>query len=136
MADAKHGLESVKTEFQNEAIDGQSYWFDAHAEPAASKKPIVHLLSIFDEYISSYKDRSAMGDEKVGEKLKSMGNDLTHIIVLDGQIIGTWKRVQAKSVIIKPNFFRPLKTAEKPAFVQAAEEYGRFLNLPVEFEYK
>ncbi len=136
MTDVKHGLESVKTEFQNETIDGQSYWFHAHAGSGKLKSPIAHLLSIYDEYISSYKDRSAMGNEKDGEKMKAMGNDLTHIIIIDGQIIGTWKRVQGKSVIIKPNFFRQLKTVEKQAFVQAAEEYGRFLDLPVEFEYK
>jgi hypothetical protein len=77
-----------------------------------------------------------MVNEKDGKKLKSMGNDLTYIIILDGQIIGTWKRVQGKNVIIKPNFFRPLKKDEKQAFAHAAEEYGRFLNLPVELEYK
>lgn len=136
LTDVRHGLESVRAEFQNEMINGKNYWFHANAERAASKSPTLHLLSIYDEYISSYKDRSAMADEKVGEKLKSMDNNLTHIILLDGQIIGTWKRVQAKSVIVKPDFFRPLKKVEKQAFLQAAEEYGHFLNMPVELEYK
>lgn len=136
MADGKHGLEAVKSQLQNETINGQSYWFQENTEHQASKSPTLHLLSIFDEYISSYKDRSAMVNEKDGEKLKSMGNGLTYVIVLDGQIIGTWKRIQGKSVVIKPNFFRSLKKDEKQAFVHAAEEYGRFLNLPVEIEYK
>jgi hypothetical protein len=136
MADVKHGIESIQSEFQNEIINGQTYWFHAPAEHNEFKSPTVHLLSIFDEYISSYKDRSAMADEKVGEKLKSLGNDLTHVMILDGQIIGTWKRLQGKIVIVKPDFFRTLKKAEKQSFVQAAEEYGHFLNLPVELEYK
>jgi hypothetical protein len=136
MADAKHGLEAVKSQFQNETINGQSYWFQESTQRPKSKSPTLHLLSIFDEYISSYKDRSAMVNEKDGEKLKSMGNDLTYVIVLDGQIIGTWKRVQGKSVVIKPNFFRTLKKGEKQAFVHAAEGYGHFLELPLEFDYK
>lgn len=136
MTDGKHALESIRSEFQHETIQGQSYWFHPNTVHEKTGPPSAHLLSIFDEYISSYKDRSAMVNEKDGEKLKSMGNDLTYVILLDGQIIGTWKRLQGKRVMIKPDFLRPLKKAEKQAFLQAAEEYGRFLNLPVEFEYK
>ena len=71
-----------------------------------------------------------MANEKDAEKMVSMGNDLTYIILLNGQAIGTWKRaLKKKEVIITPNLFIPLKKAEKEALVRTAEEYGKFLGL-------
>jgi hypothetical protein len=136
MADAKHGIESIGSQFQKETIHGQTYWFMEH-KGIKIKSPVVHLLSIYDEYISSYKDRSAMGDEKYAEKLRSMGNALTYIMTLDGQIIGTWKRtLEKRSVIIKPDFFVQLKKVEKEAFHQTAAQYAAFLDLPLVLESK
>ena len=137
ISDTKHGLDLVKSEFQSEIIDGQTYWFKEDEKAVKIKSPIIHLLSIYDEYISGYKDRTAMGGEKYAEKLSLMGNDLTYIITLDGKIIGTWKRTLEKNkVIIKPDFFMLLKKTEKEAFTQTAEQYGAFLNLSVIIEYK
>ena len=130
IADAKLGLEAVRPQFQNEVIAGQTYWFKEPEKSATLSSPIIHLLSVYDEYISSYKDRSAMANEKDAEKMVSMGNDLTYIILLNGQAIGTWKRaLKKKEVIITPNLFIPLKKAEKEALVRTAEEYGKFLGL-------
>lgn len=137
IADAKLGLETVKSQFQSEVVDGETYWFKEPEKSATLSSPIVHLLSVFDEYISSYKDRSAMANDKDAEKMVSMGNDLTYIILLNGHATGTWKRtLKKKEVIITPNFFTPLKKAEKEAFIQTAEEYGKFLDLSVVINYE
>jgi len=137
ITDAKLGLDAVKSRFQSEIIDGQIYWFKEPESSVDISSPIIHLLSVFDEYISSYKDRSAMANAKDAEKMVSMGNDLTYIILLNGQAIGTWKRiVKKKEVTITPNFFIPLKKVEKEAFIHTAEEYGKFLDLPVVIDYE
>jgi hypothetical protein len=94
--------------------------------------PTAHLLSIYDEYISGYKDRSAMGDERHAAKLRALGNALSYIIVIDGQIVGTWRRTIGKgAVVIETNIFTRLTKAEKRAVVVAAHQYGKFLDLPV-----
>ncbi len=137
VTDSKLGLEAVKSQFQTETMGGQTYWFREYEKSIKISSPTVHLLSIYDEYISSYKDRSAMGDGKYAEKFISMGNALSYIIVLNGQIMGTWRRtLKKKEVIIKPNFFIPFKKAEKEAFIRTAEQYGIFLNLSVVIEYE
>ena len=136
IADAKLGLEAVRAQFQSEVMDGQTYWFKEPEKSSPLSSPIIHLLSVYDEYISSYKDRSAMANEKNAEKMVSMGNDLTYIILLNGQAIGTWKRtLKKKEVTITPNLFIPLKKAEKEALVHTSEEYGTFLGLSAIVEY-
>jgi hypothetical protein len=91
------------------------------------------LLSIYDEYISGYKDRSAIGAAEVGASLTALGNALRFIIVVDGQIVGTWKRTLRKdAVVIETNLFTQLPIAESRAVAMAAQRYGEFLELPVE----
>jgi hypothetical protein len=75
--------------------------------------PVVHLLSIYDEYVSSYKDRTAMGSEKHGELLRALGNALAYIIAIDGWIVGRWRRVTGiHGVTIETNLFARLKPAQ------------------------
>src|SRR6185436_12620333 len=89
--------------------------------------------SIFDEYTIAYKDRSALGGERYLEKLLTMGNALTSVLILEGQIAGTWKRtLQKGKVEIKLSPFRSLRPAEQAAVKAAAMHYGEFLELPCE----
>lgn len=135
LADARRGLEAVKSQLQEEIIEGQAYWFPPVQAPAKDTSPTAHLLSIYDEYVSSYKDRSAIGTAEDGARLSALGNDLAYIILIDGQIVGTWKRVIGKkSVVVTTNRFRPLTEIEEQALAAAAQRYGDFLQLPVTLE--
>ena len=130
--DARKGLEVVKAQLNHEVVDGQTYWFPTTMTPAKERSPRAYLLSIYDEYVSGYKDRSAIGDAKLSAKLIAMGNALNYIIVVDGQIVGTWKRsVRKDSVSIETNLFTSLSKAEIRAVALAAQQYGEFLGLPI-----
>ncbi len=61
------------------------------------------------------------------EKLIRMGNALTAVIVIDGQIAGTWKRTVKK---VKPEMtlFRKLNKAEQKALQQAEDSYLKFFQ--------
>jgi len=143
IADARSGLEAIKGYFQQEVVEGQTYWFalsaqvtvtgdEYIAEVTVTYKPTAHLLSIYDEYISSYKDRSAIGDGRYAERLMAMGNALTYILIVDSQIVGTWKRTLKKdAVVIETNLFTALTEAENLAVAVAAQQYRTFLELPV-----
>ena len=102
-----------------------------HGAIRKGASPAACLLSIYDEYVSGYKDRSAMGGAAVGAKLVAMGNALTSIIVLDGQIVGTWKRAIGKeTVTIVADLFNRLSTGENRALAAAARRYGEYLHVP------
>jgi hypothetical protein len=131
LADARTGLDEVKLELSHDAFEGQTYWFPTSSRPGRSSAT-AHLLSIYDEYISGYKDRSAIVAPGHARKLWPMGNAVTHVIVLDGQIVGTWRRrLEAKTVTVEPRFFERPTNAAKRAVTAAARRYGEFLGLPV-----
>jgi hypothetical protein len=135
IADAGRGLEAVKAQLRQDVVDGQAYWLSTSALPVKDISPTAHLLSIYDEYVSGYKDRSAIGDKWVSAKLFALGNALAYIIVVDGRIVGSWRRTLQKSaVVIKMNIFTPLTEAEKQAVALAAQQYGAFLGLSVVME--
>jgi len=134
MADAKKGIEMVKTEFVNEVLGDQSYWFANSVTPVIEKSPTAHLLPNYDEYFIGFKDRSAIGN--VAKQAGIKGDDpslIAHIIILDGQIVGGWRRTIKKDVVlIKLNLITKLTKAENQAVIAATEQYGKFLGLPAE----
>lgn len=136
LTEAREGVEAVRHELVQDKVNGETCWRPQTVISTISPSPQAFLLSIYDEYISSYKDRSAMGETEVGEKLMAMGNALTYIIVLDGQIAGTFRReLKRKSVIVELNPFRPLTGAEEEAVSAAAHQFATFLNLSLDLKY-
>ncbi|MHB8597652.1 MAG: winged helix DNA-binding domain-containing protein [Ktedonobacteraceae bacterium] len=133
VADAKTGLSMVKPLLLHEVVDDQTYWFSPSTQPAKDVAQTAHLLPNFDEYTVGYTDRSAVFDISHANKLDSRSNSpLSYIMVLNGQIVGTWQRtIKKNEVIITPNLFTPLNEAEIRAFTTAANRYGAFLGLPV-----
>jgi Winged helix DNA-binding domain len=134
MADAKKGMEMVNPRFVNEVIDGKIYWFDNSISSVREISPTAHLLPNYDEYFIGFKDRSAIG--KLVSPLHPEANSVAlnaHIIIIDGQIVGGWRRVLKKNVVIvELNLLTNLSKAEERAVVEAAKQYGKFLGLTVE----
>ena len=130
--DALAGLESVKSDLVYEVIDGQTYWLSPSMPTAGDASPAAYLLPAYDEYTVAYKDRSAVLDPKDARRADS-GSGIFHpIMVLDGKVVGTWKRaLQRGSAAITLRPFTVLKKTEKKAFSEATRQYGAFLGLPV-----
>jgi hypothetical protein len=133
VADAKHGLESVQEQFERQELDGRTFWFSATRAPQNNPIPAAYLLSVYDECLSSYKDRSAIVDEGVWERLAALENALRLIIVVDGLVVGTWKPIRKKEAVsVKIDLYAPLTEAQNRAVNLAARGYGEFIGLPVE----
>ena len=132
VTDAGSGLASVKAQLQHETVCGQTYWFPIVRPAPRDKSPTAHLLSIYDEYISGYKDHSAMTDQRNAKKLVAMGNALSYVIVVDAQVVGTWRRtMRTNGVVIETDVFTRLTKAQTRAVSIAARAYGKFFGLPV-----
>jgi hypothetical protein len=134
MADAKKGIEMVKPEFVNEILDGQAYWFADSSTPVREKSPTAHLLPNYDEYFIGFKDRSAIAQVANRAGVKSDDPALiAHVIIMDGQVVGGWRRTITKSaVILEQNLLTDLKRSEERALAREADRYSEFLQLPVE----
>jgi hypothetical protein len=138
MADAKRGIEMVKSKFRQEALNGQTYWFTESMPDTAPNSPTVYLLPNYDEYFVGLKDRSAIG-EVAGRNniLKDNPSVMAHVIILDGQMVGGWKRTfEKKKVVVALDPITKLTGPEKQAVAEAAERFGKFLGLPIELIWK
>ncbi len=136
VADARAGLAMVKSQLLHEVVDDLTYWFSPSTSPAKEFAQTAYLLPNFDEYTVGYTDRNAVFDMVHASKLDVRMGLLGYIMVLDGQIVGTWQRtIKKNEVIITPNLFTPLNEAETRAFTSAANRYGAFLDLPVHIAF-
>jgi hypothetical protein len=125
-ADARLGLESIQPLLVNEVIGGQTYWFSPDQPPEDASSVGAYLLPNYDE-LGSHKDRSAMFDPVHLDQL-----DFFNMILLDGRIIGTWRRTfQKKAVEVEMSLFEPVGEAGKQAINEAAQRLAAFLEVPV-----
>ncbi len=132
VADARTGLEIAKIRLDQETIEGQTYWTPQNNSILKDPSPTAYLLPAFDEYFLGYKARNAVLDAKYDKQAVSSNGVFRPMVVIDGQIVGIWKRMYEKgSVVITPSPFHSLTKAENQALVVAANQYGAFFGLSV-----
>lgn len=132
-ADARIGLELVATQLTSEEFEGHTYWLSSSAATTKGASSNVQLMPGFEEYLLGYKDRSAVLDLAHSKKVMPGGGMFKPFLVVNGQVMGTWKRVLRKTkVLLSLDPFEPLNSAQLDAVIAATESYGRFLGLPVE----
>ena len=129
LGDARRGIAARPT-LRHEEVEGQTYWFTDAPLPPRAPSPTAYLLSIYDETIIGYKDRSAIVSAEDGARLGTMGNALQNVMVIDGRIVGTWRRTLGKGKLgVELNPFRALSDAERAAITLAQEQLGKFYGL-------
>lgn len=130
LADARAGLESAKSSLVPERHDGKEYWRGTGAVDAPHEASSVYLLPGFDEYLLGYKDRSdVLATEHAGKVAPGGNGVFFSIIVVGGQVVGTWKRTVKKdavAVTITP-FTDVAVSSER--IVEAAQRYSDFVGL-------
>jgi hypothetical protein len=133
IADARLGIDLAGSMLAAEEIDGIRYWFDPDISPAASA---TYLLPGFDEYILGYKDRSAVLRPEFSNRIVPGNNGMfLPTLVIDGQVIGTWKRVaRAKSQVLRITPFVSLDQKHTATIDAAAKRYEAYSNLPTSWE--
>ena len=142
LTDARAGLESLGLEFERETHVGRVHAYKPARREMRSVKGSAFLLPDYDEYVISYKDRSALRPTK---KLTLAYN---RVIIADGQIVGSWQRSLAGGSVsvdtdcrVKPGsatarllahatrrfaaFATPLPHVRKKKHVQAREQQQR-----------
>ncbi|MES2123051.1 MAG: winged helix DNA-binding domain-containing protein, partial [Gemmatimonadota bacterium] len=127
------GLDGVKEKLSSEVHHGKEFWGPAdggHPDPARAEG--VHLLAGYDEYLLGYQTRDHVIDPAHAPKVVPGGNAVFRpMIVIDGQVVGTWKRVlKARSVAIELAPFGKLR-ATKGELTAAAQRVAEFVGLPL-----
>ena len=130
MTDVKTGIDMASPQLEHETLDGKTYWFGELRTTAKTKATTIHLLPNYDEYLIAYKDHSPTFDSSLKEQLGPNNTVLfSNIVVLNGQVIGGWRRTIKKEEITVNAclLFKPGKGV-KGALRLAAERYGQFVG--------
>jgi len=130
--EAKKGLEMFKKELIKEEVDGKTYWY---FDPTSTMKDISKtgfLVPGFDEYFIAYKDRSDILDKQYSKHLNLGGGMINGAIVVNGRMVGGWKRIIKKNVVdIKLQLLEKVSSRQHQSIMNAAKDYGKFHSLPV-----
>ena len=129
VGDAKLALDMVQSDFVSETIGAQTYWFARRRSLPKTDEQSVYLLPAYDEFIISYKDRSAVLPFENHNKAVSNNGIFRPVIVVNGQVVGTWKRTIKKDrVSVETEFFKQPNKTTKRLIEEASIRYGRFLE--------
>ncbi len=127
VTDARKAIEMNKTTLISETIGNDTYWLSDSINIPTTSPESVYLLPAFDEYLISYKNRSAAITIDHHTKAISNNGIFRPVIVVNGQISGLWKRtIKKDTVLIELDHFRPHNPTEKQLIEKAAELFGRF----------
>ena len=106
MKEIRWALEELKNTFEKREIENEVYYFPPELTRQKLPKTSLHLLPAFDEFLVSYKSKNVCVPDEHRVKAATMNGIFKPIIVENGQIIGTWKKVStSKSVNIAVDFF-------------------------------
>jgi Winged helix DNA-binding domain len=143
-SDISRGLYFVGDRLMSEVFDGETYWFEDRehetgrniATPPQVQKSssTVHLVQAYDEYVVGYTRSKFLLDLSGAARSRSPTRAIfNHIILLDSQVAGHWKRAIKKGVVrIEAVLDAPFNEAQGQALLVSAEQHAAFLGLSVE----
>lgn len=128
VTEVRVGLEAVRPTLESVTRGKQTYWLAPELPRLESTE--AHLLPPFDEFLVAYRDRDAQLDPEHVAHINAGGGLLDACVVVDGRVIGTWKRALAStSVALEVAFFDEPRRAHRARIDAATARYARFLGL-------
>jgi len=132
VSDSKQALEMIKSKFVSETIDNQTYWFKHSFSFPKFEKDLIYFLPAFDEFIISYKNRSASLPYQNHIKTVSNNGIFRPIIVKNGQVIGIWKRIiKNDKVMLQTEYFNLPGSKVQNKVLQSFTSFAQFVNKEV-----
>jgi len=106
--DSRLALDLIKPDFISEIIDSKEYWYSYPLTNIKQRKINIHLLPAYDEFLISYRDRSASLNLTHNKNIISDNGIFRPVIVINGQVSGLWKHSEKNGkIIIEVNFLHP-----------------------------
>jgi hypothetical protein len=129
------GLALVGSALNSEKIGELVYWFDETRPLHTNPSPTAHLLPNYDEYIISYRNSEPLLNPDHTGLIESQNPLFAHILVIDGRVLGTWRRdFEKEQVVITLRRFVELDEEQETAVRKAGEAFGRFWGLEVVYK--
>lgn len=130
---ARSGAEMAWPRLDSTTLDGTTYFFAETSAPPRVRRPMVHLLPNWDEYLVGYADRTAHYDGAVFATPPTSLELLASSVVVDGRLVGGWRRaIRGDEVTVTAILKIALTTAQRAALERTCKRYSRFLARPVQ----
>jgi hypothetical protein len=113
-SDARQGVEMIDRHLKHESLYLSPRTLKATTKPTHS----AHLLPAYDEYTVAYKDRQTIF---AGKSSITTWGLLSPIVIIDGRVVGTWKRTNADLTLNIPQNL-------KVVIISAVNRYTAFLG--------
>jgi hypothetical protein len=121
-------LGMIKSKFISEKINDQEYWISNKLGLTGSSSMDIHLIPAYDEFLVSYKDRSASVNSSTQAKVRN--SIFSPAVISDGQLIGTWKRtLNKKEVSVEIISYQKLNASLEKSIKRESKRYSRFVGL-------
>jgi hypothetical protein len=134
--DARQALELAKKDLVSEKTDEEIFWFN----PGSVKGDTTgqaHLLASYDEFLISYKNRSASLANEHHKHALSNNGIFWPVVIVSGRVAGLWKRaVRGKKVLVDLELFKKPDQKTKKALEKRAAEFGNFLGKTAEVKFQ
>ncbi len=128
VGNSKKALESIKLEMESFVFEAGEYWFYGDASNVKRQK-MVHLLPSFDEFLISYKNRTASILLEHQPKAFTRNGIFNPVILVDGKVEGSWKRtIKKETVLIELNPFIEFDEKLMQKIIKVSEVYENFLG--------
>jgi hypothetical protein len=115
----------VDSELEHRVVGDRTYRFAPSPLPPKPASRIVDLVQVYDECVMSYSESR----DALEGFVPSRESAFMHPILLDGQLVGHWKRVERGTEFeIVHSLLRPLNRAETSALKKAVDRYSAFVG--------
>lgn len=133
LTNSRLALESIKSELASFQIEDKTYWFYEVSISNKDEEVLMHLLPAFDEFLISYKDRTASIALEHQPLAFTKNGIFNPVIALNGKIEGTWKRsIKKETVKIEINPINTFNNETSQLIMNQAKTYADYLGLKVE----
>jgi hypothetical protein len=131
LAEVRQAIELAGSRLAREVVDGVPYWFAEPPPAARPASPTVHLLQAYDEYLVGYSESKYVLDVSGAARSQTQdGVPFNHVVVLDGQVAGHWKRtVKRRSVLVEAVLYAPFDDRQAAVLQATADRHAAFLGL-------
>ena len=134
--DARQAFESVKSGYVTEIIGSEKYLFPNSIDTLLFSKHSLYLLPSYDEFLISYKDRSASLLFVDTKKSISDNGIFYPVIISNGKVTGTWRRSVKKGELnIELIPFEKLNDYDINLIEKKAKRLAKFLKMELKIRY-
>lgn len=129
VTECRQAIEMIKGDFVCEEFNGRRFIMRSDVNTTPPTDMSALLLAPFDEFVVGYTDRSEIIEEAHYRKVMTVNGLFSPTVMLNGEIIGSWKRIAKKGVSnIELSFFKKQSAKTEKLFDQDINRCKAFYN--------